>query len=143
MVNLSPIPRAPVPANPAAANVVSARNYDEFQDTEGILAHIAGNRANVLNITMPHVLRDSENFEEGSKLALARAKSKMQALIKSDLTREIRDLLWVYEIRANTSENVRQIGIGGYAKTAEIRTKQTPNGIILRNEEVREGFNQR
>ena len=62
----------------------------------------------------------------------------MAELRESELTEELRDILWVYEIEDPTRPDVRQIGLGGMARTDEIRTDATPQGTIIRNEGVRE-----
>ncbi len=43
----------------------------------------------------------------------------------------------VYQIVSPKRPNAPQMGLGGYGKTAEIRTPATPNGCIIRNEGIR------
>jgi uncharacterized protein (DUF1015 family) len=62
----------------------------------------------------------------------------MVELITDSRTREVRDLLWVYELTSPDRPNVRQIGLGGLARTNEIRTPENPKGTIIRNEGIRE-----
>jgi uncharacterized protein (DUF1015 family) len=50
----------------------------------------------------------------------------------------VENMLWVYEIRDRRRPELRQIGLGGAAKTKEIRTEQTPTGSVIRNEGIRE-----
>ena len=61
----------------------------------------------------------------------------MAGLSESSDTRTVENLLWVYEI-ARPGEGAGQIGLGGMARIAEIRTAETPHGTIIRNEGVRE-----
>ncbi len=88
---------------------------------------------------MPHcdAVAPEMMLESESEAALERAQENMAQLIADPRTRELRDILFVYEI---TSERygVRQIGLGGMARTAEIRTPDNPHGPIIRNEGVRE-----
>ena len=134
MVALSPIDRALIAANSAAADKISAPNYDEFQSDDEIAAILEYYADSILGITMPHVGLPGETmFKEGSPEALKRAAHKMQLLRASHLTHEIENTLWLYEISKGARH---QIGIGGYARTGEIRTENNPDGIILRNEEV-------
>jgi len=139
MVSLTPIPQAVVPRNSDAARRVSAPNYDEFQSDREIWQLIKDGQAKVLPITMPHVTdeRSEMSIEEGSREALELARSRMVQLLYSPDIMRVRDMLWVYEI-TNKNNGERQIGVGGYAKTGEIRTDDNPSGVILRNEEVRE-----
>ena len=58
-------------------------------------------------------------------------------MIASPLTREAKRILYLYEIADPQRPAVRQIGLGGLAPTAEIRTEDTPDGPIIRNEGVR------
>jgi uncharacterized protein (DUF1015 family) len=50
----------------------------------------------------------------------------------------VRGILWVYEITSPARPGIRQIGLGGLARTDEIRTDANPAGAIIRNEGVRE-----
>jgi len=134
MVTLSPIDRALIAADSAAADNISAPNYDEFQSDEEIAAILEHYADSILGITMPQVgLPGEPMFKEGSPEALMRAAHKMQLLRASHLTHEIENTLWLYEISKGAR---RQIGIGGYARTGEIRTEKNADGVILRNEEV-------
>jgi uncharacterized protein (DUF1015 family) len=49
----------------------------------------------------------------------------------------VKRTLYIYEIADPRRPGVRQIGLGGLARTAQIRTDATPNGPIIRNEGVR------
>jgi len=133
MVNLSPIPQALVPANSTAADLITAPNYDEFLKSSEIWPYIANNRHNVLGITLPGS-HPEKPYPEGSPMALARAIVNMEELKESDSTVEKKNVLYIYEICGKAADSIRQIGIGGYAKTAEIRTED--EGVILRNEQV-------
>ena len=76
--------------------------------------------------------------KEDSATSLTRAKLNMEELIKSDLTKEIQNILWIYEIEDPRHSEGAQIGLGGMARTDQIRTKATPQGAIIRNEGIRE-----
>lgn len=139
MVTLSPIPRALVPADSAAAQQLCSPNYDEFQNDREIFDLIQHQPNSVLRITMPHADAESpaEMLEEGSSAALAAASSRMDELRRSPLTRELREVLFLYEIVDPGRSGTRQIGLGGLASTQEILTDETPQGTIIRNEGVR------
>ncbi len=140
MVTIRPVPRALVPVDSQAAEQISAPNYDEFQGDREVWDLLQARPRNILNVTMAHC--DTPVFEEilvdGSDEALARAEANMRTLLDSDLTREIEHLLFLYEVVSPRRAEVRQIGLGGYAATAEIRTDQTPHGSIIRNEGIRQ-----
>jgi uncharacterized protein (DUF1015 family) len=139
MITLSPIARALVPEDSRAAEILSAPNYDEFQGDEEIRAYIAARPHSVLGVTMAHARAPAEEgVADGSPAALALARRGMEALRNSDWTRELRDLIWVYEILDPRRPGVRQIGVGGMASVREIRTESTPGAPIIRNEGVRE-----
>ncbi len=140
MITITPVCRALIPVGSAAAALVSAPNYDEFQGDLEIWDLLQDNPMSVLRVTMAHCHVDSpETIGKGdSPAALARAGTNMKELVESDLTVEVRDILWVYEIEDPTRPGVRQIGLGGLARTDEIRTDATPEGTIIRNEGVRE-----
>jgi uncharacterized protein (DUF1015 family) len=140
MITIHPIPRALVPIDSDAAMRVSAPNYDEFQGDWEIWEYIQAHPDSVLSVTMAHCDTDSgdETLTGDSTGSLAKAAENMGDLLRSDLTREVRDVLFVYEITGPQNPGVRQIGLGGMAVTAEIRTEETPTGPIIRNEGVRE-----
>jgi len=94
----------------------------------------------VLRVTMAHCDTPSrDEIESGdTETSLARAKGNMEELVASALTREVQDALWVYEIRDPRRPDHPQIGLGGMARTDQIRTEATPNGTIIRNEGIRE-----
>jgi uncharacterized protein (DUF1015 family) len=73
-----------------------------------------------------------------SATSLKRAAENMRALERGGLTREVSDVLFVYAITHPEQPDFRQIGLGGNAPTAEIRTEAQPEGRIIRNEGVRE-----
>ena len=140
MITITPVRRALVPIDSDAAARISAPNYDEFQGDHEIWELLQDNPMSVLRVTMAHChansleaigVRDSEG-------ALAIAGTQMEDLKASELTQEVRDILWVYEIEDPSRPDVRQIGLGGMARTDEIRTDATPRGTIIRNEGVRE-----
>ncbi len=140
MITITPVRRALVPVDSDAAARISAPNYDEFQGDREIWDVIQDNPLSVLRITMAHCSADSpETIGSGdSPAALAKAGVHMGELEASELTREVSDILWVYEIEDPSRPHVRQIGLGGMARTDEIRTDATPQGTIIRNEGVRE-----
>ena len=71
-------------------------------------------------------------------VALSHSVDEMRLLIESPLTHEVRHALWVYEIISPQRPELRQMGLGGFGRTAEIRTDATPHGTIIRNEGIRQ-----
>lgn len=140
MVTIRPIPRALVPIDSDAASRISAPNYDEFQGDREIWSAIQSAPDSVLRITMAHCdTSDADAILVGdSEPVLARARSNFQALAASPLTAVRPRVLFIYEIVDPSRPGVRQIGLGGMARTSEIRTADTPHGSIIRNEGVRE-----
>jgi len=140
MITLKPIPRALVPVDSEAADRISGRNYDEFQGDEEVRALIQRQPQSVLRVTMPHCDAPTGDamLEEGGPEALARAAENMRALIDGPQTRVIEHALWVYQITSPRQPSLRQIGLGGLARSREILTESTPDGVIIRNEGVRE-----
>lgn len=140
MITISPVRRALVPVSSSAAARVSAPNYDEFQSDREIWELLQENPSSVLRITMAHCdAAAPEDIGHGdSPESLVTAASNMADLLSSPLVEEAHNILWVYEIEDPRRPGVRQIGLGGMARTDEIRTDATPNGTIIRNEGVRE-----
>jgi len=140
MISIHPIPRALVPRDSEAAGEVGAPNYDEFQSDREIWELLQIRPRCVLAVTMAHCAVPSpEDIGEGdSPAALARAAANMKVLIGSALTRETARCLFAYEIEDPLRPDVRQIGIGGLARTDQIRTDRNPAAPIIRNEGVRE-----
>ena len=140
MITITPVRRALIPVDSAAAARISAPNYDEFQADREIWDVLQDHPMSVLRVTMAHCHADSpdEICHGDSRDALAKAHTNMEELEASELTEEVRDILWVYEIDDAARPDVRQIGLGGMARTDEIRTDTTPQGTIIRNEGVRE-----
>ncbi len=140
MITITPVPHALVPVDSEAAARISAPNYDEFQGDREIWDLLQGNPMSVLRVTMAHCDTPSRtDITAGESAAsLTRAKLNMDELIESDLTREVRNMLWVYEIQDPRRPDAPQIGLGGMARTAQIRTGATPGGTIIRNEGIRE-----
>ncbi|HSM37169.1 MAG TPA: DUF1015 family protein [Longimicrobiales bacterium] len=140
MISISPIPRALVPADSAAATQVSAPNYDEFQSDVEVWERIRERPRSVLRVTMAHadVLHEADIGVADSDASLERAASNMTALRRSQAMRERTDLLFVYEIAGPARPGVRQIGLGGFARTDQIRTPARPAGPIIRNEGIRD-----
>jgi uncharacterized protein (DUF1015 family) len=140
MITITPVRRALVSIDSAAAALISAPNYDEFQGDREIWELLQEHPRCVLRVTMAHCDADTPDAigRGDSPEALARASTTMDDLRKSELTEELRDILWVYEIEDPSRPTVRQIGLGGMARTDEIRTDATPRGTIIRNEGVRE-----
>ncbi len=139
MITLEPVRRGLVPVDSGAAARITGPNYDEFQGDREIWDLLQEKPSSILRVTMAHCDVPSAGawLKEGSAEALERARGNMVALVESGDTREVANMLWVYEI-ACADPGTRQIGIGGMARIGEIRTKETPNGVIVRNEGVRE-----
>jgi uncharacterized protein (DUF1015 family) len=140
MVTLRPVTRALVPVDSDAARRISAPNYDEFQSDREVWDLLQARPENVLRITMAHCHVNSldQAPEEGGDDALAHAGEQMGELRESPLTREVGQLIWVYEITSPKRSDLPQLGVGGFAKTSEIRTDRTPGGCIVRNEGIRQ-----
>lgn len=139
MITIRPIRRALVPVDSAAADRVSAPNYDEFQSDDEVRALIRRTPESVLRVTMPHCDPGAEEeVAADSPPALARAAENMRTLIDSDSVRVAHDLLYIYRIDDPARPGVDQIGLGGMARIREIRTDATPAAPIIRNEGVRE-----
>ena len=140
MITIDPVAHALIPVDSAAATELGAPNYDEFQSDEEVWALLQLRPHSVLRVTMPHchVPTVAEIGDEKDPETLWRATTSMGTLIAEPLTREVRNILWVYEITDPRDASVRQIGLGGMGRTAEIRTAEHPNGTIIRNEGVRE-----
>ncbi len=139
MITLTPVPRALVPIDSDAAERISAPNYDEFQSDREIWEAIQANPDSVLSVTMAHcdAASPTELGRGDSPQSLARAAENMVRVISSPLTREVNHVLWVYEIVDPGRPGVRQIGLGGMARTDEIRTDRTPTAPVIRNEGIR------
>ena len=140
MLSIKPIPRALVPVNSDAAQRLSDRNYDEFQGDEEIWSRLQAAPDSILRVTMAHCAAPQVDalLQDGSPEALARSTANMEALTAGADTREVNDALWIYEIISPARPGVRQIGLGCMASTAQIRTAETPEGTIIRNEGIRE-----
>ncbi len=140
MISIAPIHRALVPIDSEAAARVSAPNYDEFQSDREVWELLRESPDCVLRVTMAHCDAPAPEamLEGDSDASLARARENMTSLVGSPLTREAGGVLFVYEILDPRRSGVRQIGLGGMARTSEIRTEATPDGPIIRNEGVRE-----
>ncbi|MGD9855733.1 MAG: DUF1015 domain-containing protein [Planctomycetaceae bacterium] len=139
MVSISPVSSALVPIDSAAAARISAPNYDEFQGDHEVFALIQEKPDCVLRITMAHCDVDEfdERLADGSPEALERATENFDALVAAEDTRVMSNLLWVYDIVSPRRPDVRQLGLGGFGRTAEIRTDDNPGGVIVRNEGIR------
>jgi uncharacterized protein (DUF1015 family) len=140
MITITPVRRGLVPIDSSAAARISAPNYDEFQGDHEIWDVLQDHPMSVLRVTMAHCDASSPDAigVGDSQEALAKAGTNMEELKASELTEEVRDILWVYEIEDPDRPDVRQIGLGGMARTDEIRTDANPQGTIIRNEGVRE-----
>ena len=140
MVTINPIRHALVPVDSGAAQRLCSPNYDEFQNDREIWDLLKGQPESVLRITMPHcnAATPEEMLSDGSPEALALATGMMEELRESTATRVAEGLLFLYEIVDPSRPGVRQIGLGGMAATDDIRTEATPNGVIIRNEGIRE-----
>lgn len=140
MITIRPVKNALVPVDSDAAHRISAPNYDEFQSDEEVRERIAASPESVLRVTMPHcfVPPGAGAIPEGSSEALDEAVRALQELASKSRTRRVRDVLWVYEILDPGRPGTRQIGLGGMAVTAEIRSDANPSGSLIRNEGIRE-----
>ena len=140
MITITPVRRALVPVDSSAASQISAPNYDEFQSDLEVWELLRDKPSNILRVTMAHCDASSLTAigDGDSQEALAKAVVNIKELEASELTEEIRDMLWIYEIQDPRRHGVRQIGLGGNARTSEIRTEATPRGTIIRNEGIRE-----
>jgi len=127
-----------IPADNEKAKKIIGPNYDEFQNDLEIYNILKNNRDNILSISMPHCDVDKpENFmTDGSDEALNHGLDNFNRLINSSKVRKINNFLWVYEIISRRNPLQVQLGIGGMARTSEIRTDKNPAGSIIRNEEV-------
>ena len=139
MITIDPIRRALVPVDSSAADALGAPNYDEFQSDFEVWDLIQTRPSSVLRVTMPHcdTVSPDAMLEAESEAALERAAENMQQLVADPRTREVHNCLFVCEI-TSPRYGVRQIGLGGMARTTEIRTPANPHGPIIRNEGVRE-----
>ncbi|TAK87434.1 MAG: DUF1015 family protein [Betaproteobacteria bacterium] len=140
MPTIDPVRHALVAADSAAADALGAPNYDEFQSDREVWELLQERPASVLRVSMPHcaVATPEEIGEDGSAEALARAAKNMSELRNDPRTRRLSSILWVYEITPPERPEAPQIGLGGMARTREIRTPQNPGGTIIRNEGIRE-----
>jgi len=140
MITIDPIARALVAADSGAADKLGAPNYDEFQSDREVWELLRERPFSVLRVTMPHCdVRTPEDIgEEGSKATLARAVANMARLMSDPMVKKAMHILWVYEITRPGHEDRPQIGLGGLARTDEIRTPENPKGSVIRNEGIRE-----
>jgi uncharacterized protein (DUF1015 family) len=141
MPTIDPIPHALVAADSAAADALGAPNYDEFQSDLEVWQLLQQRPDSVLRVSMPHcdVAGADEIGEDGSEAALARAAATMGRLTLDERVRHLTSILWIYEITRPERPDRPQIGLGGMARTDEIRTPENPTGTIIRNEGIREG----
>ena len=139
MVTIQPVPHALVPRDTDAANQLTAPNYDEFQSDREVWDLLQQRPESVLRVTMAHchVPRFDDILPDGGPESLSHAAGEMKSLAESDLVRAVHDVLWVYEVVSPLRPEVRQLGLGGFARTVEIRTDDQPDGSIIRNEGVR------
>lgn len=140
MVTIDPVTMALVPADSRAADELGAPNYDEFQSDREVWELLRVRPLSVLRVTMPHCdVRTPEDIgEEGSKATLARAAANMARLLGDPRVRRVRNMLWVYEITRPSHPDRPQLGLGGLARTDEIRTDEHSDRPIIRNEGIRE-----
>lgn len=140
MITILPVAKALVPLDSVAASAIMAPNYDEFQSDEEVWQIIQEQPNSILRTTMAHCDVDAvaDIGEDGSHDALNKAGQNLQELTEGPLTHVVEGLLWVYEIDDPTRGGVRQLGLGGSALTQEIRTDETPDGTVIRNEGIRE-----
>jgi len=140
MITIEPVARALVPVDSAAADALGAPNYDEFQSDLEIWQLLRAKPDCLLRVTMAHCDATSPESigEPDSETSLERAAASMARLIGDNRTRELGGVLWVYEIVSPKRPGIRQIGLGGLARTDEIRTDANRAGSIIRNEGVRD-----
>lgn len=140
MPTIDPVARALVPVDSSAADAFGAPNYDEFQSDREVWDLLQERPHSVLRVTMPHcdVPTPDAIGADDSDDALARAGANMRRLIDDPRTRMVEHMLWVYEITRPEHRDTPQIGLGGMARTDEIRTPGNPAGAIIRNEGIRE-----
>lgn len=140
MITIDPVSRALVPVDSAAADALGAPNYDEFQSDLEVWELLQQRPSSALRVSMPHcdVAAPEQIGAEDSEASLARARLNLAQLMDDPRTRVVHDLLWVYEITRPARHSSPQIGLGGMARTDEIRTSQQPAGSIIRNEGIRE-----
>jgi len=140
MITIDPVARALVPADSAAAAAFGAPNYDEFQSDREVWELIRAQPDSLLRVTMAHCDAPSPDRigKADSDAALDRAAANMARLREDRRTRVERNVLWVYEITTPSRPDEPQIGLGGMARTGEIRTPDNPAGAIIRNEGIRE-----
>ncbi len=139
MLHLTPIPRAAVPVNAEAAALLAAPNYDEFQRDQDVADYIRRKPRCILRVTMPHcdiTHPTAHTLPEGSPQALQHAGDTLRDLLASELVRPAHNLLFIYAMDDPTRPERRQIGLGGLAATRQIRTDDTPDGCIIRNEGI-------
>ncbi|TWT43084.1 hypothetical protein KOR42_44900 [Thalassoglobus neptunius] len=139
MVTLRPVPLALVPRNSEAATAISAPNYDEFQSDREVWDLLQARPDNVLRVTMAHCHVDSlDNApQEGGEESLRHSAEQMEFLKNHSGTQHQENVIWVYEITSPLRPDSPQLGVGGFAATNEIRTENTPEGTIIRNEGIR------
>src|SRR5688572_31765947 len=100
MLSIDPVSRALVPVDSAAADALGAPNYDEFQSDREVWELLQQRPSSVLRVTMPHcdVVSAADIGQEDSDESLARARTNMAGLMADARTRELPEILWVYEI---------------------------------------------
>ncbi len=140
MVSIRPAKRLLVPVDSNAAQQIIGPNYDEFQSDREVWELIQRQPHSILRVTMAHcdVPRPEAIGEEGDEQTLARAVVNLRELAQGPLTRTQRNALFIYEIRGVRRPEVRQIGLGGMFATDEIRREERPDGVVIRNEGIRE-----
>lgn len=140
MVTIRPVRRALVPVNSDAAQRTSAPNYDEFQSDLEIWQMLQERPENVLRVKMPHchVTKKEDIYAEDDPKALDHAEEQWKWLRECGLLKESPGTMWVYQIVSPKRPDAPQMGLGGYGRTAEIRTPSTPDGVIIRNEGIRQ-----
>lgn len=140
MLQIKPIKKALVATDSTSAQRLCSPNYDEFQSDREIHQFIQNQPDSVLQITMPHcaVQDEASILKDGSPEALKLARQNIEKLKSSDLVRVAEDSLFIYEIADKDRPGTRQIGLGGMSQISQIRTPETPEGVIIRNEGIRE-----
>lgn len=139
MLSIVPVAKALTPVDSQAAQRLIGPNYDEFQSDLEIWQFLQENPDSILKVTMAHcdVASQDEIGKEGSPEALTASAYSLSQTIASPLCKTVDNVLWVYEIVDPKRNGIRQMGLGGSAKTAEIKTEENPDGTIIRNEGIR------
>ena len=128
MIRITPIRRALVPLDSAAAHAVADRNYDEFQGDQEIWERLQSHPESILRVTMSHCETTSADdiIGDGSQKALARSEQNMRELIESPLTRIAEDALWIYKSLIRIGLAFGRLDSAVWLKQARLEPKIRP-----------------